>query len=86
MQPVKPLREVSIYNNIMYALAGHVAEELGGKPWEQLIQEEILIPLGMNHTAFYHRRHAQDAQTDGYSKQYLHMYDDTVELNYFTYM
>ena len=47
-------RERYLYNNIMYMVAGKVAEKLGAKPWEALIKEHLLEPLGMNATEFIH--------------------------------
>jgi len=41
-----------VYNNHMYVLAGYVAEVLEGQPWEQLISEYLLQPLGMTSTTF----------------------------------
>src|SRR5690606_25950395 len=35
------------YSNVGYAVAGRVAEKLGGKLWEDLIQERVFEPLGM---------------------------------------
>ena len=32
----------------MYMVAGHVTEVIGGKPFETLMKEKILNPLGMN--------------------------------------
>ncbi|XP_078618649.1 uncharacterized protein LOC144886099 [Branchiostoma floridae x Branchiostoma japonicum] len=49
---VHPFRSVFSYNNFLYTLAGHVAERLAGKPFEQLLRERILLPLGMNTTTF----------------------------------
>ena len=56
MKAKYPMRTTPIYNNIMYALAGRVAEKLGASTWEDLVSEEILKPLGMNNTRFYHDR------------------------------
>ena len=42
-----------MYNNIMYAVAGQTAEVLTGQLWEDLLQEELLEPLGMHNTTFY---------------------------------
>jgi hypothetical protein len=36
----------------MYMIAGHIAEVLGGKPFETLIKEKIWDPLGMNESHF----------------------------------
>eukprot|EP00058_Branchiostoma_floridae_P026674 XP_002612165.1 hypothetical protein BRAFLDRAFT_88904 [Branchiostoma floridae] len=49
---VHPFRTLFYYNNLLYTLAGHVAERLAGKPFEQLLQERILLPLGVNDTTF----------------------------------
>ena len=39
------------YSNIAVALLGHVIERVNGKPYEQLVQEKILRPLGMRHSS-----------------------------------
>jgi CubicO group peptidase (beta-lactamase class C family) len=36
------------YNNVYYALAGVVMEEVTGKIWEEIVHERIFGPLGMN--------------------------------------
>ena len=46
-------RDRAVYNNIMYALAGLIAEKLGGATWEQLVTSRLLRPLGMNSTIFW---------------------------------
>lgn len=38
------------YSNSGYLLLGHVLEEVGRKPYEQLLREHIFEPLGMRHT------------------------------------
>lgn len=38
------------YSNMMYATAGQVAAHVAGKPWEDLLRERILEPLGMRST------------------------------------
>jgi hypothetical protein len=43
---------VSSYSNYGAALAGEAAVYTSGKPYERLIEEEILGPLGMGHTTF----------------------------------
>ncbi|XP_035678009.1 beta-lactamase-like [Branchiostoma floridae] len=49
---VYPIRTRWHYNNVMYTLAGHVAEKLTGKPYETLLRERILQPLGMGDTVY----------------------------------
>lgn len=36
-----------IYNNLLYAMAGHVAQVKTGQPYENLINNKIIGPLGM---------------------------------------
>ncbi|XP_066287724.1 uncharacterized protein [Branchiostoma lanceolatum] len=49
---VHPFRTAFYYSNNLYTLAGHVAERLAGKPYEQLLRERIFLPLGMSGTTF----------------------------------
>ena len=37
----------SVYSNFGYCILGRVIEKVSGKPYEQYMQEEILIPLGI---------------------------------------
>src|SRR5918992_526154 len=39
------------YSNIAIALLGHVLERVTGKPYEELVKERILRPLGMSMTS-----------------------------------
>ena len=46
-------RNEFIYNNVMYLVAGCVAERLGGgQPLERLMADRLFRPLGMNDTHF----------------------------------
>ncbi len=49
---VRPPGEVSSYSNHGTGLAMHVVETVTGVPWERYIQENVLDPLGMEHTTF----------------------------------
>ncbi|CAH1778321.1 unnamed protein product [Owenia fusiformis] len=40
------------YNNHMYMLVGYIAEFVGGKTWEQLVDEFLLTPLEMTSTGY----------------------------------
>lgn len=40
------------YSNAGYVVAGAMLETLMGKPWEQLIQENLFQPIGMTHSGF----------------------------------
>lgn len=52
VEMVAEFRTTYLYNNLMYSLAGAVAEKIGGKSWEELIQEKIFDPLGMKDSTF----------------------------------
>jgi len=52
LDPSAPPRTSFLYNNVMYSGAGHVIELLGGKPWQTVVTERILRPLGMTNTTF----------------------------------
>ncbi len=40
------------YSNAGFAIAGHMAETLAGKPWEALIAEKLFTPLGITSAGF----------------------------------
>lgn len=52
LEPKEPVRTLFLYNNMMYAGAGRIAEILSGRSWEELVRERILQPLGMTSTNF----------------------------------
>ena len=52
MEPVVPLRQTFIYNNMMYEAVGYMIELLTGRTWSQFVQEQILNPLQMKDTVF----------------------------------
>ena len=41
-----------VYSNFNYALAGHMAETVAHKPWEELMREKLFRPLGMTSAGF----------------------------------
>lgn len=43
-------REKFLYNNLIYTLAGLVTEKISGQSWNELIENEIFIPLNMNNS------------------------------------
>ena len=45
-----PIRSHFEYQNITYALAGHLAADRAGTTWTQLVHDRILGPLGMRET------------------------------------
>lgn len=44
--------EKFIYSNAGFAIAGHMAEQVTGKSWEELMREKIFRPLGMETAGF----------------------------------
>ncbi|KAL5003921.1 hypothetical protein ScPMuIL_017377 [Solemya velum] len=59
------------YNNIMYMLAGLVAEHLGNATWEDLMTEKLLVPLGMDSTTF-----TADVDEVTMALPYIYSYDE----------
>jgi len=43
-------RSSFIYQNIMYAAAGALIEEVSGVPWDRFVEQRMFRPLGMNGT------------------------------------
>ena len=52
LEPSLPLRQGYLYNNMMYAAAGHIVEQLSGQSWEEYIRTKFFVPLGMSRTIF----------------------------------
>jgi len=69
MTPATSFRSGTIsYNGCTYTVAGVVTEVLGGgKPWEELMKEHLLDPLGMTHTEVFN---TDPAPEDNYAKSY----------------
>ncbi len=49
-EPTTAFRTKFDYDNLLYLVAGELTARVSGKPWETFIQQEILKPLGMNHS------------------------------------
>lgn len=56
---VRPAGQAASYSNYGAALAGEAVAYVGGKPFEQLMEEDIFQPLGMTRTTFRERRAAK---------------------------
>lgn len=69
-------RTTFVYSNLMYAVAGAVAEKIGGKPWEDLVIEKLFIPLGMDSSNFIDRM-APDA--DGLARVHYSINNGSLE-------
>ena len=52
LEPKEPLRQMFLYNNMMYAGAGESIYLQSGKPWADFVREKILKPLDMNSTVY----------------------------------
>jgi CubicO group peptidase (beta-lactamase class C family) len=48
-----PLGQVYAYNNAAVVLAGHVIETVAGQPYEDVVRQQLLDPLGLDHTFFF---------------------------------
>ncbi|MGI9108312.1 MAG: serine hydrolase [Pyrinomonadaceae bacterium] len=56
------------YNNSGYFLLGAVIEKVSGKPYEQVLKENILDPLGMKNTGYDHHKAIISKRAAGYQK------------------
>ncbi len=51
LKPVSGFRTKYDYDNLLYMVAGEVIERVSGKSWEVFVEERIMKPLQMNHSA-----------------------------------
>jgi len=56
------------YNNSGYFLLGAIVERVTGKPYEQVLKENIFDPLGMKNTGYDHHNTILPKRASGYSK------------------
>jgi len=47
LKPTHSFRSHYAYDNLLYVVAGEVAARAGGKPYAQLLRDEVFAPLGM---------------------------------------
>jgi CubicO group peptidase (beta-lactamase class C family) len=47
IRPATSFRSGYAYDNVLYAAAGQLIEEVSGESWERFVREEVLIPAGM---------------------------------------
>jgi CubicO group peptidase (beta-lactamase class C family) len=52
LEPQEPIREVFLYNNLMFSAVGHIIELESGKTWEDFVRERELAPLDMKETTY----------------------------------
>jgi CubicO group peptidase (beta-lactamase class C family) len=55
------------YNNSGYFLLGAIIERVTGKPYEQVLKENIFDPLGMKNTGYDHHNTILSKRASGYS-------------------
>ena len=60
LEPSASFRSTFQYQNLMFLTAGVVSERIGGKSWEELVEERILRPLGMKRANFSVTRMQED--------------------------
>jgi CubicO group peptidase (beta-lactamase class C family) len=58
---VRPSGETASYSNYGAALAGAAEAWVGGKTFERMMEDDIFLPLGMNHTTFREARPSKAA-------------------------
>ena len=56
------------YDNSGYVILGAVIEQVTGKPYEAVLKENILKPLGMNSTGYDHYEEIIEKRASGYHK------------------
>ena len=56
LKPVSSFRTKYDYDNLLYMVAGEVVEKVGGKSWEDFIEQRIMQPLGMVESAATYTR------------------------------
>lgn len=56
------------YNNSGYFLLGAIIEKIHGKPYEQVIKEQIFEPLGMKNSGYDHHGTLLSKRASGYQK------------------
>lgn len=68
LRPLYEFRADLLYNNLMYTLAAHPIEGLLGMSFEELLRDNLLVPLGMDSTTFYDE--AADNDYEGFATPY----------------
>src|ERR1044072_7260449 len=56
------------YNNSGYFLLGAIIEKVTGKPYEQVLKENILDPIGMKNTGYDHHNTIIPKRASGYTR------------------
>jgi CubicO group peptidase (beta-lactamase class C family) len=56
LKQVSPFRTKYDYDNLLYMVAGEVVTRVSGMSWESFVEERIMKPLGMSHSAAAYSR------------------------------
>ena len=67
IKPARSFRSGYAYDNVLYAVAGQLVEEVSGLTWEAFVENRILAPLGMKDTTV-----PQDAALKSRNRASLH--------------
>jgi CubicO group peptidase (beta-lactamase class C family) len=69
LKPVTSFRSQYAYDNNLYIIAGEVVSRVSGMPWEEFIEQRIMRPLGMTHSAArFDRLHDTSDVIDGHAR------------------
>jgi CubicO group peptidase (beta-lactamase class C family) len=47
LRPATSFRYAYAYDNILYVAAGQLIEDVSGRPWEEFVRDNLLVPAGM---------------------------------------
>ncbi|HWS54852.1 MAG TPA: serine hydrolase domain-containing protein [Pyrinomonadaceae bacterium] len=78
-EATSPITPEFRYSNVGYIVAAYAMEKVAGAPWQKLVEQKILAPLGMGDTSSY--ASAAEASSD-YALPYLFEGGTFVELPY----
>ena len=56
LKPVSGFRSKYDYDNNLYIIAGEVVARVSGMSWDDFVEQRIIQPLGMTHTAASYER------------------------------
>ncbi len=81
LEPSWGLRQVYQYNNLMFAIAGYLVEQVTGVTWEEFVTSRILRPLNMTDTTagFHNARDFSD-----YALPYMEQNSSVIKIPFFT--
>ncbi len=76
LEPTKPFRSTYQYQNLMFMTAGYLAERLTNRSWEELVNEKLFDPIGMERSNFSVDAMQKDAN---FSYAYSHRPEQEIE-------